>query len=99
MAFFPIPSYNPSIFPNHPTLFLRNNQLVPVGVVQVPVLDLDETFESDKDADTGGVLPAPSCDYEPALIVMNPDTGTLSNCYFRTPEDFENLREFVIQHA
>ena len=45
------------------------------------------------------VLPAPSDDFEVALIVMNPETGALSNCFFRTPEDFEVLREFVIEHA
>ena len=70
-----------------------------MGVVHVPILDLDESLPGDKNQDTGGVLPAPSSDYEPALVVLNPDTGMLSNCYFRTPEDIEVLREFVIQHS
>ena len=63
-------------------------------MVHVPILHLEEQLRDKKDE---GVLPAPRDDFEPALIVMNPETGMLSNCYFRTPEDIECLRELVIQ--
>ena len=68
-----------------------------MGVVHVPILDLDESLPGDKNPDTGGVLPAPSNDFEPALVVLNPDTGMLSNVHFRTQEQLETLRELCIQ--
>ena len=63
-------------------------------MVHVPILHLEEQLEDKKN---DGVLPAPRDDFETALIVMNAETGLLSNCYFRTPEDIECLRELVIQ--